>query len=523
MYQSMRYVSVPLLTLRFNIHPALQDNPRSGRRLASGAVFLWLPVLAAILLISLGGCSQTTPPPSVRPSSTRMARWIRQFEDPSTRYPEKVRLDRRIAGVLGTSAPARLAALVFDICGYGQSVRTKIYCLRSLGRADRSLAIDLIVDRLPQTNHWAVLKTEIGLVMDGRRPSRGRSVEGALIQSLARRSKRYSVLHRPETLALQKLNHADLHQILIQRFETRGDMASRLAAMKILERWRGLEYLLQRIRAYRGDDPLMSMLHRYAVDFAFVSRTATQIMWIEEWCLRFPPGTARRLHRMFLKLRSWQPSVSPLQLVWLERLADRPHQPLMNPSTLRQRIIMVASQHRHVKRPPWYPGAPDDVHSAAQHSVPHLSYLDLCVLRYLQRALASKWFDRKIWRQGRRAALDRTAEPGGILAFPKVSSAVGSTRPQLIFISSARKQGEGIYVAGARVLQMAPGAVCQFIFHFQHTDNARYCGPAVGDLQYARRTASVVLIFTSIASHQFDATVDFPPGVVVDLGVWKCN
>ncbi|MGC8561080.1 MAG: hypothetical protein ACP5O1_10420 [Phycisphaerae bacterium] len=520
----MRDVSAPLLLTSFNVHPVLQDNPSGRCRLASS--ILWqIPVILGLYCITLlTGCSQPDTLHSGRPSAQETARWIRRFEDPATHYATKRWLDHRLILAVGKGAPVRIAALVFDFSCYGQSARTKIYCLQNLWQVDRRLAIDLITDRIPHTNRWPVLKAEINFAVQVKNPSTRRVVTGALIKSLARRARRYTIADRPEALALRHIYHAPLGLILSRRVSNPGDVASRFAAMKVIEQWRGRAALRKLIEAYRGADPLMLHLRRYADDFAFVPRTATQLLWIEQCCRRYPPGAFASARRIFAELRPWQPSVSPLQLVWLKRLMNQKQRRLSSLFLLRQEIISCARGHRHVKRPPWYAGAPDDVHSDVHHSVTHLQYLDLWMLRYLQRMLASQEFDRQIWQQGRRAALNRSAEPGGLLAFaPRGNSGGTSARPWLVFIPSALKEGDGIYVADAAVLQSAPAAVGQFIYHFQHTDNARYCGPAIGDLQYSRHTASLVVIFTSIASRKFDVTVDFPSGPVVDLGVYHVS
>ncbi len=527
MYQSMRNVSAPLLLTRFNFHPGLQDNPIIRRRLAC-CVLRYISIILAVGFYAalLSGCSHPQTLESLHPSAQKTARWIRHFEDPATRFATKRRLDHRLILAEGKEAPARIAALVFDISCYGQSARTKIYCLENLWQVDRPLAIDLIVDRIPHTNSWSVLKAEINFALQVKRPSTRRVVAGALIKSLARRARRYTLADRPEALALRHLYRARLRVILSRWISYPGNVAPRFAAMKVIEQWRGRAALRHLLVTYRGNDPLMQYLRRYADDFAFVPRTATQLLWIEQCCRRYPPGAFASARRIFAELHIWQPSVSPLQLVWLRRLAEKTVRHLPSPSLLRREIIAGARGHRHVKRPPWYAGAPDDVHSDVRHSVTHLRYLDLCMLHYLQSSLASQEFDRQIWQQGRRAAMNRLAEPGGLLTFaPAGSGTSGATSalPRLVFIPSALNEGDGIYVAPATVFNSAPAAVCQFIYHFQHTDNARYCGPAIGDLQYSRHTASLVVIFTSIARRKFDVTVDFPSGPVVDLGVYHVS
>ena len=524
MYQSMRNVSAPLLLTRFNFHPGLQDNPIIRRRLAS-CLLSYIPVILVVGFYAalLSGCSHPQTLESLHPSAQKTARWIRHFEDPATRFATKRRLDHRIVLALGSDAPARIAALVFDISCYGQSAHTQIYCLENLWQVDRPLAIDLIVDRIPHTNSWPVLKAEINFAVQVKRPSTRRVVAGALIKSLARRARRYTLADRPEAIALRHMYRARLGVILSRWVSHPGNFALRFAAMKVIEQWRGRAALRLLLVTYQGNDPLMQNLRRYARDFAFAPRTATQLLWIEQCCRRYPSGAFASAHRIIAELHIWQPSVSPLQLVWLRRLATQRFHQLPSPSLLQREIIAGARGHRHVKRPPWYAGAPDDVHSDVRHSVMHLQYLDLCMLRYLQASLASQEFDRQIWQQGRRAAMSRSAEPGGLLTFAPAgagTSGATSALPRLVFIPSALNEGDGIYVAPAAVFKSAPTAVCQFIYHFQHTDNARYCGPAIGDLQYSRHTASLVVIFTSIARRKFDVTVDLPSGPVIDLGVY---
>jgi hypothetical protein len=527
MYQSMRDVSAPLLLTRFNFHPGLQDNPIVRRRLAPH-VLRYISIILAVGFYAalLAGCSHSDTLQSSHPSAQKTARWIKRLEDPATRYATKLRLDHRLILAEGKDAPARLAALVFDISCYGQSARTKVYCLENLWQVDRPLAISLIIDRIPHTNRWPVLKAEINFAVQIKRPSTRRVVAGALIQSLARKARRYTIADRPEALALRHMYHAQLWVILSRWVSHPGNVDSRFAAMKVIEQWRGRAALRHLVATYRGNDPLMLHLRRYADDFAFVPRTATQLLWIEQCCRRYPPGAFASARRLFAELHIWQPSISPLQLVWLRRLAAKKVRHLPSPSLLRREIMIGARGHRHVKRPPWYAGAPDDVHSDVHHSVAHLKYLDLCMLRYLQRSLASQEFDRQIWHQGRRAALNRSAEPGGLLTFAPAGGGTpgdSSALPRLVFIPSALNEGDGIYVAPAAVFKSAPAALGQFIYHFQHTDNARYCGPAIGDLQYSRQTASLVVIFTSIARRKFDVTVDFPSGPVVDLGVYRVH
>jgi hypothetical protein len=488
------------------------------------------PLAAACLLAALliGGCSQnnTPSPGTIRPP--RVAKWIHRFESPSTSYQSKLRIDRRLQNCLGPKSPARLAALVFDIGCYGQSSRTKIYCLTQLWSGQRNLAAQVIIHRLPLTDHWPMLKAEIRLAVQMRSPAMRSRIVSALIQSLARKSHRYALAVRPEARALRFMCQASLWHILTDALAHGKNMATRVAAMHVINRWRGRHALLHWLQRYRGTDPLMHNLHRYACNFSFAPRTATEMLWVQQCCHSRPTGSFKADRNIFQTIKCWQPAVSPLQLLWLKRLRLQYGGSLPTLAKLRHRTIVAGRQHRHIKRPPWYTGAPDDVHSAVRHSVPGLPYLDLCLLRYLQNALSTEKFDREIWLRGRRAARHRQSEPGGLI-MPAMSGRLPPSQanrpatPYLLFVPSAINEGPGIYVSGPGIFEGAPHAISQFIYHFQTVDNARYCGPAIGDLQYARHNASVVVIFTSIARRQFDVTVDFPSGAVVDLGVYHVH
>ncbi len=487
--------------------------------------FGWL--LPALLLVaSLSGCSQNKKISQRSFRQHQIAKWIHHLESPSTSYPSILRTDRRLQRAIGPVAPARLAALTCDIAGNGQSSRIKIYCIKQLWHSDRSFAADLIVERIPFTDRWPVLQTEIHLALQVKSPSERRRIAASLIKSLARKSHRYKVAQRPEAVALRMLLHAHLSTILIRALTGDKSIATRIAAMHVLEKWRGRSAMVRYLQTCHEADPFMRNLRRYACDFFFAPRTATQLLWIQQSCRMNPTGAFAADRTILHRIGRWQSAVSPLQLFWLSHLTIPTNGRLPTPTQLCRNIIATGKRHQHIKRPPWYAGAPDDVHSAVNHSVPRLEYLDLCMLSFLQHALAAPSFDRQIWVRGRHAAHSRLAEPGGLI----VAGAPGSMQPlpylqlslpHLLFIPSAANRGTGIYVSGAAIIRQSPQAVSAFIYHFQQTDNARYCGPAIGDLQYARHNAAVVVIFTSIARRQFDATVDFPSGVVVDLGVYR--
>lgn len=492
----------------------------AGRCFLRGAAIIAVPNLIALGLLLISGCAQsgnTASSPSAV-AKRRCTSWVGRFEDPSTRFKTKLRMDRRLCRACGVKSPVRLAALIFDIGCYGQDAVVKNYCMAQLWQADRPAAIAVLAARLPMTQRWRVLIADAALAARVKSPQCRALLSMSLMESLARPARRFAIPQRPEAIALTHMNHATLRSQLCNAFLASPNMESRLAAMRILYRWRGAQAIIAPLKTYTGADPLILRLQRYWRCFRFVPRTDTEVMWIEQW--------SRRLHRPqwniglreFCAIRRWQKRISPLQLIWLVHLAAGRAPSLPTPSALRQRIIARAAKHRHVKRPPWYAGAPDDVASAAAKSVPRLNYLSLVFLSHLQNLLSAAWFRSIIWRLGRTASRHRRAEPGGLLTFAPNVAGAGA---RLNLFPSAAASGPDVYVSSAALLRQTPAAMAEFIYHFQHVDNTRFCGPAIGDLVYARRNAAVVMIFTSISERHFDVAIDFPSGVVVDLGVYK--
>ena len=193
-------------------------------------------------------------------------------------------------------------------------------------------------------------------------------------------------------------------------------------------------------------------------------------------------------------------------------------------SVLLTQVVRLLAQHRHIRRPVPYAGAPTDINPSLSANRRRLSYCDLLLARLFLQAMDRPLFVQSVWTLGNQSRHNTHTEEGGLILPVLPSSTLASTPGNLPEIrlklySPEIQFNNTIYVSSPRLLLATPHGLAQFIFHFQHLYNARYTGPAAGDLRYVRRMGCSVVIFTSIGRNLFDTVLDTPSGAVLDLGL----
>lgn len=464
----------------------------------------------------LGGCASTgtAPAPGVR----RQQRLLHILTDVSDSAEMRQKADRQLVQMSLPSNPARLAALVEVVGGYGQSPTMKIYAMDQLMAANRQLAIAVLARQIPHFEHWRVLRYACSLTVR----IGDQALVDPLVLSLNRTATRFTTRQRPEADAIRHLTHGSLRSCLEKKFRHGQMISVRLAALNLLYHLLPTGRLRELVLAGTNDDAMLSSLAWYARLFSYVPHTAPQVAWIEEMHsgAMGPVARAAKWDMRYLPGHCMENGVPP-RLVGLLATLGRPTQypPI---AMLRQRVRRAYAAHRHVRRPGPYPGSPDNPDPSLAANAGKFSYLDWLVIRVLYDALHHEAFRDQIMRLGRQSRHVHGAEQGGLIQFHIVRGQRESEKYPAIHLKlypSLKNVNSGVYITGPQLLLDTPMGLGQFILHFQKRDNERYTGPAPGDLRYVRFTRCVVVIFTSMSRRAFDTTVDFPSGAVLDLGV----
>ena len=431
------------------------------------------------------------------------------LSDPANPLAVRVEADKRLVRLTSVKGDFRLRILQRIICTAENSPRIKIYALAELAKASPATARALLQHRLYHMNHWRVLIFACRLAVS----MHDAGAVDALFRSLKRPGRRYAIGDRPEASAIRDLTHQTLRAALWRRLAAPGNMPARVAALEVLDRIGSAEVVKKGILGIEKPDAFITALAWYIRQFDYLPRRGTEAAWVEELygarkgpLIRKAMANVEGLLRDHLMSAGLAPRYLALAGQFGKQAQLLPMQPLY------QQVAALLAEHRHIRRPAPYAGAPTDITPTLSANQSKLDYWDLLLAKVLLTALARGGFAKHVWQAGDASRQDRSSEEGGLIICRGKSL-------QLQLYDPAMRINNTIYVSSGRLLLDTPRGIAQFIFHFQHVHNARYTGPAEGDLRYVRHTGCSVVIFTSIGRGKFDTVLDTPSGAVLDLGV----
>lgn len=137
--------------------------------------------------------------------------------------------------------------------------------------------------------------------------------------------------------------------------------------------------------------------------------------------------------------------------------------------------------------------------------------LSLLVLDDLLRGSAG--LAGELAQQGVRDREDRTSEYGGNLMIEGTS-----VRARLFPPRATQRTSDNRFVASDEMINQGVLAIAQYHFHAQEVKNTQYAGPSEGDLEYARTSGRLCVVFTSVGEGVFNVDVYFGDGIGADLG-----
>ncbi len=488
-----------------------------GEPVASRRRSIWrvgLAVWFALLLAIAGSCAQNPDTPTGR--GIRIGRLAHRLANAANPYRQRIRADRQLAALVGTNSSIRLHLLTDIICDPTDSPRIKVYALARLAHCEPGLARHLLHRRIYKMEHWRVLTAACQWAVS----LHDRGSLNALFRSLKRPARRFAIPHRPEAAAIRYLCHSTLTQALWQRLAQGGDIAARLAALEILYQVHGRAAVKAGILKLVPRDPLIASLSWYIRIFGYVPHRATEVAWIEQLDHQ-PSADIVRLARQRIgrvtgrgKMRH---GIAPRYLKLLAILVKPADYP--SALALKRQVASLLATHRHIRRPVPYAGAPTDINPTLAANADRLTYCDLLLVRTMLQALSQASFVHSVWRLGKASRRDTSSEQGGLILANHGQPKQSGPRLRLRLFAPAMRLNNTIYVSSPQLLMATPHGLAEFIFHFQRRHNARYTGPAEGDLKYVRHKGCSVVIFTSTGRRKFDTVLDTPTGAVLDLGI----
>ncbi|NNM87722.1 MAG: hypothetical protein HKL95_04300 [Phycisphaerae bacterium] len=486
--------------------------------------------LALTLWMIIAGCSVTRKPSPGATLATRrsrqIARLVHRLDNCAVSNQARQRADRSLAMLLGAQSPIRLAALTYILHTTGQSSAMRIYALQQIFTANRTLAAALLKKYLPTWQQWPVLFYAGKVCAQCHDPR----LVGPLILSLNRPAVRYQLSQRPEAVAIRDITGQSLRQVLTGTLLQPGSMEVRIAALALLRQEKGPAFVRQFLQHAAGDDPMISAMQWWIRHYRHVSVSTTEILWTQELYVEKRSPMMIRCAGNWRQLRGYvrRHTLTPAQAYMLAHLHVTPAD--ITRSGLLQAIAAELRHQKHLRRPRPYPHAPGYPNPSLQSNAPRLTLLDMILLQDMLCGLSHSAFRQMVYRDGLRSMHNHASETGGLICYAHIPAGLAFTTPRtaeksltLHIFPPLLNRDSGVYVSSPMLLAATVHALAEFIFHFQHVHNARYVGPAVGDLAYVRRTRCAVVIFTSVARRAFDATLDLPNGAVVDLGIFHVH
>ena len=486
--------------------PVANQQPRIWRiRLATGL---------ALLLAGVCSCAQNPNTPAGR--AMRIRQLAHTLANAANPYQQRISADQQLGALAGTNSPIRQRLLIDIICGQADSPPIKVYALASLAHSAPDLTRHLLHRRIYKMEHWRVLTAACHWAVS----LHDRGSLDALFRSLKRPARRFAIPRRPEAAAIRLLCHCTLRLALWRKLGQRRGIAARLAALEILYRMQGAAVVKAGILKLAPQDPLIASLSWYIRLFGYVPHRASEVTWIEQLNQRPSADIVRQAQQRIGSVSGrgkMRYGIPPRYLALLAQLAtpaDYPPAP-----ELKSQVAKLLAEHRHIRRPVPYPGAPTDIKPTLAANADRLTYCDLLLAKTLLQALGRATFVRNVWRMGKVSRRDTSSEEGGLILADRARNASRGLRLHLRLFAPAMRLNNTIYVSSPQLLLATPRGLAEFIFHFQKRHNARYTGPAEGDLKYVRHKGCSVVIFTSTGRRKFDTVLDTPTGAVLDLGI----
>lgn len=146
-------------------------------------------------------------------------------------------------------------------------------------------------------------------------------------------------------------------------------------------------------------------------------------------------------------------------------------------------------------------------------NVKQMCWADMVTVLVVDRAIAGGIGD-ELWNQAKQDQGDTTTEYGGILQQQN-----GRYSAVLYTPRASQRLSDTRFVASDDMLTAGATALVQYHFHAQKNQNAEYAGPSAGDVEYARDSGRLCVVFTPIRAGVFNAYLYFGDAVRTDLGV----
>ncbi|MGN6367934.1 MAG: hypothetical protein ACTHN5_06700 [Phycisphaerae bacterium] len=497
--------------------------PPSRKRLTS--IRLWRAVTAGALLSALSAC-QGGPSPADNAPTLVLSRDPAQLlsilasasnPDDSRQHADKLLIEQK-----GKTDPARLDVLEQLLYAPGHSEAMRIYALDQLADANPARAghaLDLYLPRFegPVLDHACQLAAALG---DAR-------LTAPLTRSLARIARPAyqkqppdEFHHRPEWSAIQKLAGKEPPDAFYDLIADATNPDVRIAALDILQALQPPETIAGAINKMDRHDPWLDDLRWYLALFNTPPVGANENAWMRYLHRpEFAPliDRAAQRHRLLQKPSSVPYLFAPRFIAVLAYAGDADIS--ADPQALREKIETRLAGLKHIKRPPQYAHARDDIDETLDANQAKLSRCDYLAIDLLLDALQNPATIAEFNRQGLDDLSDTSTEHGGLLSLQNINAPRLMITPYAPFYASNDFQ----YIASDKLLEETVKGIAQYHFHFQQIHNEERAGPGTGDLDYVRAQHCNAVVITSIDTRKINIDYYTPDGAVIDLGVYEAK
>ncbi|MBY0309146.1 MAG: hypothetical protein K2Q09_10430, partial [Phycisphaerales bacterium] len=148
-----------------------------------------------------------------------------------------------------------------------------------------------------------------------------------------------------------------------------------------------------------------------------------------------------------------------------------------------------------------------------QDNIERMVWADLLSLLVLDRAVHAPGIAERLWAQAVEDMKDTTTEYGGFLGEDGSSFKANLYPPR-----PSQRFADTRFVASDELLTAGSTGLAVYHFHAQNERNSEAAGPSGGDIEYARDSGRLCVVFTPIAKGVTDVDAYFASGVRCDLG-----
>ena len=310
---------------------------------------------------------------------------------------------------------------------------------------------------------------------------------------------------------LEQIAQENIITVLAGQIAANSMFPARLAALAGLKQHVGLEQTIALVLKLENNDDFINLLQFWARHFQYIPTNSAGFFVCQTQQMSLTDGLREQLQqRAGFLAQKWQYRFIPQDsyVILKAPKTDLEQTPQIWTNKITQRLASLT----HTKRPPSYPGAPDDYQEDFIGRCRLFSYTDLIRMTLLLKSLAQSETIERLQQLLQDDLADVETEAGGLCFLDDMGQVLFKPYPP------GRRIGDNHYVESPEMTRQAPLCLARWHCHADPGRQKGLAGPGTDDLQYAAYHNCPLVVVTYVSENVVNVDYCNPEGLVVDLG-----